>query len=334
MTLPTIDVLRHGDTGFTGFRGTLDDPLTPLGWQQMEQAVAEKRWDMVISSPSQRCAQFAQRYSARQGVPLEIEKRLVEYDFGMWEGKTAAELMQTDAAALQSFWQDPEHFSPPNEVELARSLLCYPLVGLLIGSLLASANWMFAGHLPPMLLAALLLLFWVMLTGGLHLDGLADCADGWLGGHGDRERTLKIMHDPQSGSAAIVVVTLVLLVKFAALTALMDGRHLLGVMFVPILARTMLPLLFLTTPCARTEGLAASLAARLPRKAAWFVVLLGLLVTLLALPYGVWLVSVGLLTFVLLRRMMLTHIGGMNGDTAGALVELSETVALVVLACV
>ena len=114
MTLHAIDVLRHGDTGFTGFRGTLDDPLTPLGWQQMEQAITEKRWDVVISSPSQRCAKFAQRYSARQGVPLEIEKRLVEYDFGIWEGKTAAELMQTDAVALQNFWQDPERYPPPS----------------------------------------------------------------------------------------------------------------------------------------------------------------------------------------------------------------------------
>jgi len=222
----------------------------------------------------------------------------------------------------------------PQAVELGCSLLCYPLVGLLVGILLAGAGWLLAGHLPPMLLAALLLSFWVMLTGALHLDGLADCADGWLGGHGDRERTLKIMHDPQSGSAAVVVVALVLLVKFAALVAVVDARQTLSLLFVPVLARTLLPLLFLTTPCARTEGLAASLAACLPRKAAWFVVALGLLLTSLPAPSGVWLAVSGLLVFILLRRMMLEHIGGMNGDTAGALVELSETAALIALACV
>jgi len=84
-----------------------------LGWQQMEQAVAEKSWDVVISSPRLRCAEFAQACSARQGVPLEMDERLAEFDFGMWEGKTAAELMQTDAAALQNFWQDPERYPPP-----------------------------------------------------------------------------------------------------------------------------------------------------------------------------------------------------------------------------
>lgn len=221
----------------------------------------------------------------------------------------------------------------PDTVSLGRSPLCYPLVGLLIGTLLSVAVWLLAGHLPAILLAALLLAFWVSLTGALHLDGLADSADGWLGGHGDRERTLSIMRDPRSGSAAIVTVSLALLVKFAALSTIMETRHAPALLFVPVMARTLLPLLFLTTPCARKEGLAASVCANLPRKSAWCVVVLGLAMTLLAIPSGWWLVLSGLLTFALLRRMMLTHIGGTNGDTAGALVELSEAAMLVALSC-
>jgi len=114
-----LDLLRHGDTGHAGFRGTLDDPLTAQGWQQMEQAVAEQNWDVVISSPLQRCAAFAQAYATRQGVPLKIDARLVELDFGLWEGKTAAELMQSDATALQNFWQDPERHPPPQGERMA-----------------------------------------------------------------------------------------------------------------------------------------------------------------------------------------------------------------------
>lgn len=109
----TIDLLRHGDTGFAGFRGTLDDPLSPLGWEQMKQALADKTWDVVMSSPRRRCAEFAQWYSSRHGLQLEMNEKLVEMDFGMWEGKTATELMQTDAVALQAFWQDPERHPPP-----------------------------------------------------------------------------------------------------------------------------------------------------------------------------------------------------------------------------
>lgn len=114
-----LDLLRHGDTGFTGFRGTLDDPLTALGWQQMESAVAGKHWDAVISSPRLRCAVFAQTYATQQGVLLKIDARLVELDFGLWEGKTAAELMQSDASALQNFWQDPERYAPPQGERMA-----------------------------------------------------------------------------------------------------------------------------------------------------------------------------------------------------------------------
>lgn len=117
--LPAIDLLRHGNTGFSGFRGRLDDPLTPLGWQQMEQAVAGKTWDCVISSPRQRCAEFARQYSSRHAIPLELDEKLAEMHFGMWEGKTAAELMQTDADALSAFWQDPEHHSPPGGESMA-----------------------------------------------------------------------------------------------------------------------------------------------------------------------------------------------------------------------
>lgn len=86
----------------------------------------------------------------------------------------------------------------PTPQELGRSLLFYPLVGLLFGAILWALNGLLLGT-PLLLHAALLLTVWVLLSGGLHLDGLADSADAWLGGFGDRERTLTIMKDPRSG---------------------------------------------------------------------------------------------------------------------------------------
>ena len=73
----------------------------------------------------------------------------------------------------------------PAPQELGRSLLCYPLVGVLFGLLLLGLNGLL-GNAPLMLHAALLLTAWVLLSGGLHLDGLADSADAWLGGFGDQ----------------------------------------------------------------------------------------------------------------------------------------------------
>ena len=113
----------------------------------------------------------------------------------------------------------------PAPQELGRSLLFYPLVGLLFGGILWAFNWLLLGT-PLLLHAALLLTVWVLLSGALHLDGLADSADAWLGGFGDRERTLTIMKDPRSGPIAVVTLVLVLLLKFAALLALIEQQHL------------------------------------------------------------------------------------------------------------
>jgi alpha-ribazole phosphatase len=111
-----LDLLRHGETEFGGgLRGSIDDALTDLGWQQMRTAVAEAGpWDRIISSPLQRCARFAEELSTRLGVPLHLERDLQELHFGDWEGHSAAQLMDTDADALGAFWADPYGFTPPN----------------------------------------------------------------------------------------------------------------------------------------------------------------------------------------------------------------------------
>ena len=110
-----IDLLRHGETERGGgFRGSLDDALTAPGWQQMRKAVeGAGPWDVLVSSPLQRCAAFAEELAARRGVPLHREADLRELHFGDWEGRSAAELMHTDAKALGLFWADPYGYTPP-----------------------------------------------------------------------------------------------------------------------------------------------------------------------------------------------------------------------------
>lgn len=109
--------------------------------------------------------------------------------------------MRAFLVALQFLTRLPVRLrAAPSEEELGRSLLFYPLVGLLIGMLLTTlAMAISAAGISDLLGAALVLAAWVVLTGGLHLDGLADSADAWSGGRGDRERTLAIMKDPYWG---------------------------------------------------------------------------------------------------------------------------------------
>ncbi|MCE5181826.1 MAG: adenosylcobinamide-GDP ribazoletransferase [Betaproteobacteria bacterium] len=212
-----------------------------------------------------------------------------------------------------------------------RSALTYPLVGLLIGALLLGLQRL-VGHADPLLQAALLTAAWALLTGGLHLDGLADSADAWVGGHGDRERTLAIMKDPRSGPAAVSTLALTLLLKFAALAALVKIDAGPALLLAPLLGRSALVVLLLTTPYVRAGGMASAIAAHLPRTVALLVLLLVVVGAVLTGKPGVLALVVVLVTLALLRWIMVRRLGGMTGDTLGAAVELTEVAVLVALA--
>ncbi|MCY1423237.1 Adenosylcobinamide-GDP ribazoletransferase [compost metagenome] len=219
----------------------------------------------------------------------------------------------------------------PAPAALGRSLLWYPLVGLGLGGVLLAAAWLLSGVFAP-LAAALLLALWVLASGGLHLDGLADTADAWVGGFGDRERTLAIMKDPCCGPIAVVTLLLVLLLKFAALWALLESEQWLALLLAPLLGRSALLLLFLGTPYVRAGGLGRAMAAHLPARAGWRVLLAVVVATLLCGWPGLLALASAALLFALCRRALLQRIGGTTGDTAGALLELLEGVVLVALA--
>ena len=219
----------------------------------------------------------------------------------------------------------------PTPEQVGRSLLWYPLVGLLLGLLLWGAH-LLLGQASAVLQAAIILALWVGLSGGLHLDGLADTADAWGGGFGDRERTLTIMKDPRSGPIAVVVLLLVLLLKFAALVVLLGQSAWAGLLLAPWLGRALLPLLLLTTPYVRAGGLGAALAEHLPRQPLPWVLAVHALAMLLLGWSAVLALGTAVLAFWLLRRAFVARLGGTTGDTAGALLELGECAVLLALA--
>jgi len=221
--------------------------------------------------------------------------------------------------------------------KIASSLLWYPFVGGLIALTLILFLNLFSTQ-APMLVSALTLALWVLITGGLHLDGLADSADAWIGSHGNRQRALDIMKDPQAGPIAVIVIVLLLMIKFAALYSLMTQPHHIFnndnyawlLLFPIILARATPLLLFLTTPYVRNQGMGRTMANFLDKEAAWAV--LSVVTALLFLTLGI-LNSLILITVILflvgyLRRLMLKHIDGMTGDTIGATIEITEVVVL------
>lgn len=221
--------------------------------------------------------------------------------------------------------------SAPGPADWGRSALAYPLIGLLIGLLLAGLQQL-VGHADPLLQAALLTMVWALITGGLHLDGLADSADAWVGGHGDRERTLAIMKDPRSGPAAVSTVVLTLLLKFVALAVLIKADVWPALLLAPVLGRSVLVALLLSTPYVRPGGMGSAISAHLPRAAAVLALLLVAAGGLLAGKAGAQALAVAVAAGLALRWIMMRRLGGMTGDTLGAAVELTEVAVLVALA--
>ena len=213
----------------------------------------------------------------------------------------------------------------PDEKTVGYSLVFYPFVGLLVGALLVLSAWGLQ-NAPTLVATAILVVVWIICTGGLHLDGLADSADAWMGGLGDSEKTLAIMKDPACGASGVTALLATVLLKFAAVHSLFIAQQWMPLLCATVLARALIPLLFLTTPYVRNQGLGVVLANNFPRKLTVLSVLLTVLCVVTVLPADyLWLVLTALSCCLLLRHMMMQRIRGMTGDTVGATVEIAET---------
>lgn len=212
--------------------------------------------------------------------------------------------------------------------EIGLSQYYYPIIGLIIGLVLAGSSFVIS--LSTGVEAALLLTIWVVITGALHIDGLADCADAWIGGYGDKEKTLSIMKDPQSGPIAVTIVVCVLLIKFVAIESILISESWVALLIIPIISRAMLPLLFHTTPYVRTNGLGSALTQyqSLPFHAVIQLISAGFVLVLLGLK-AFLLISAALIVLWAIRRISIKRLDGITGDVAGAMVELSEVVVLI-----
>ncbi len=218
------------------------------------------------------------------------------------------------------------------DADIGRSLLWYPLVGLLIGGLLWVVVQLAEPLLPTLLTATLVVTFWVAITGALHLDGLADSADAWIGGFGNQARTLEIMKDPTCGPVGVVTLVMLLLLKVAALHQLLETSSVIGLVLVPVCGRLGAIALFLTTPYVRAGGLGEALANHFSRSVAWrLVAAVAISLVVIAPLSGSSVLLVCAAVFWFMRRQMVARLGGCTGDTVGALVEVLEVSILITL---
>ena len=230
--------------------------------------------------------------------------------------------------ALQFLTTFPVRLSTmPTPQQNAQALLFYPVVGLLIGAILYGITLLLYA-LPVVLLSSVILVLWIWLTGGLHLDGLADTADAWVGGFGDKARTLAIMKDPSCGPIGVLSLVIVCLLKWSVLYVLLQEKLYTALMLFPLLGRLVPLFFFLSTDYVREKGLGSQLGQHLARPIAIALLLLTPLVAL----YWAWIGVVVLASFYLalwyLRCKFIQRIGGVTGDTIGASIEIIELATL------
>ena len=214
-----------------------------------------------------------------------------------------------------------------DEKSLGKSVPFFPLVGLFIGVLAAAADLLFGYALPSFAATCLTVLVLIAITGGLHMDGLADTADGFWSAR-TRDKMLVIMRDSRIGTMGVLAIFFVVSLKIAALIPIAAPQRMGVLIIMPMAGRTAIIIMMTALRYARTEG---GLAAIFARKYSWWTPA-GAIFLLLAAGgiLGGWLGLAASVTAVvaagLVTRYAYKKIGGFTGDTLGAVSEITETV--------
>ena len=215
---------------------------------------------------------------------------------------------------------------------LGRATAWFPVVGIIIGLVLAGLNWLLLLILPPALVNTLLIAALVILTGAMHLDGLADTCDG-IAGHKTVEERWKVMHDSRTGAFGVVGIVLILLVKYVTLNNIPPVFMTVVLILMPVVSRWAMVYAIYVYRYARPSGLGTAFkqATRWPQFVAATIITLAVSVALMP-----WFSMTGLL--IIFSILIITtalafyfryKFAGLTGDTYGAINELAEMMILV-----
>jgi adenosylcobinamide-GDP ribazoletransferase len=213
---------------------------------------------------------------------------------------------------------------------LARAAKYFPLVGLLVGAIAASV-WLLASGLPPALAAGLSIGAGLLATGALHEDGFADCCDG-LGGGATRERALEIMRDSRIGAYGAIGLILSIGLRWAALAALDPWAGAAALLIAHSTSRAMIAVTLAVAGYARSEGLAISAAGVENREALAALAIAGFAALALGLGAGLLAFLAGGAAAAFMLWRLIRRLCGYTGDGLGAVEQVAEIAALVVLA--
>jgi adenosylcobinamide-GDP ribazoletransferase len=215
------------------------------------------------------------------------------------------------------------------DTTVAASFAWFPLVGLIIGASLCGLDWILAFFLGQVMRSVIVVLFLTIITGAVHIDGLADTADA-LGGGRDRDRALEIMRDSRLGTFGAVAVFFDLTLKILALSTLAGARRFDALLVAPMLARLALVAIPYGMSYLRERGAGSVLLER-PDSLSRTIVIALLTIVLAATLAGFSVVLIGAAVVLATRLFYRRWLGGVTGDLIGAGGELVEIAILIAL---
>jgi adenosylcobinamide-GDP ribazoletransferase len=215
---------------------------------------------------------------------------------------------------------------------VGRSIVYFPVVGVIIGLILAGLSWLLGLVLPSALVSVLLVVALAALSGALHLDGFIDTCDGMAGGKTVEERW-RVMKDSRAGSFGIVGVCLLLLVKYVSLNAVPDGWLMPTLVLMPVVSRWAMVYAVFAYPYAKPSGLGTVFkqGASWPRFTIATVITLAVAVILAQLTGFILMLAIWVIVLAMAAYLK-GKLGGLTGDTYGAINEVAE-VCLLIMVC-
>ena len=216
--------------------------------------------------------------------------------------------------------------------ELARSMAFFPLVGLVIGLILALGYYLLSFLFPRPLVLWLTIGLLALLTRGLHLDGFADTMDG-LGSGGPKEKILEVMRDSRIGSFGVISLILLIGAKYLALDQIPSPSIPYTLILMAVMGRNAMVLVCYRSPYARSEGgLAKPFTENLGYREMALSLVSAFGIALLLMGLKGILVFLGICLFSLgYRLFFIKRLGGVTGDILGGANELSELLCLILL---
>lgn len=223
------------------------------------------------------------------------------------------------------FWRaedDPHQFN--------KCLPFFPVVGAIIGAVGYLGTYISLLFFPQQVVAVVSLIYLAFISGFLHLDGLADSADGLLSSR-PREDCLNIMKDSRTGAMGVVVVVCVLLAKYSALSSMTPENLCLAIFFMPLAGRSAILFSMARLPYAKPEGGLGRLFYSDSSKTAALIAFLSLIILLgVLVPLQFFVVIIAIIAVNLIfGRWCRRILGGATGDTLGAVCELTEAITAI-----